>query len=419
MRQVQALVLMATLSVSPSFADDFRRAHPFTGRVIDALGAPVADAEVWLGVPNVGSDKLVVESTRTDAKGQFRLTVPSDWTETMQTYRQELSVLASQEGRWAAVQYSRDSVPPAEGLVLTLAEPGESRLRILSPAGKPVQGATVTVLGLLAEQFQEVWTNDEKTTQDGSGAKKAPSRYFVRQGIAPLPEGRALVAGPSDGDGYVMVRGLGLGRIAGVKVASAAFGDQHFFVNPTHDRQQGARTFPGTLTLKPTGRITGQLRGGDTSAISGIDLHLTSSVPLGLEPLWVNGTAKVRTDAEGKFEVPALSARASRLFPGAGVEVALRAGVPGRVSKSPGRQGADAGDRDEAKSPREGGGAGCVDARTDPRRGRAYLLVGRLCPRNQRRQGTHQRADGAGHRLDAPQRARRLRRGSTRSSSQA
>jgi len=284
--------------------------HPFSGRVVDASAKPVAGAIVRILALKTIGDGLeyeVDQSTKTDAQGRFQLAVPKRWLRLSTTFRQELGIVAVHEGRMTGILIARASLPPKAGLELELAAPSETSVVVRAAEGAPVRGAVVTINALQVDQINPDLT--EKEARDNAEQlKKSRNGYVVSRSILSLPEGLRSVAGKTDDMGRVTIAGLAPTQIAGVTVESAEFGEQTVMIN----LWRGQRTFPdwpGKITLQPVGRIRGQISGAPTSLAG---REVTIGTYTDVKDQMYGGTAKVRTDAEGKFEVPKIAAGAVR-----------------------------------------------------------------------------------------------------------
>jgi hypothetical protein len=114
------------------------------GRVVDAGGAGVAAARVWVIGGSLEEPEGVAE---TSADGQGAFSFPTLWKElrssdAFKRLRHSYS-LAARDGRgrigWITAINSGTTAPN----IITLVEPGEARGRVVDAAGKPVAGAEI------------------------------------------------------------------------------------------------------------------------------------------------------------------------------------------------------------------------------------------------------------------------------------
>jgi hypothetical protein len=276
--------------------------HPFSGRVVDASAKPVPGAIVRMlamETTGLGLGDAVDQATKTDAQGRFQLAVPKSWLRMSITGRQELGIIAVHEGRMAGILIARTSLPPNAGLELDLPAPSETVIVVRSPDGRPVHGAVVTINALQVDQINPDLT--EKGARGYAGPiKKSKNGYVVSRNIFFLPDGLRRVAGKTDDMGRVRVADLARTQIAGVTVESAEFGEQTVLWRG----QEMSPNWPGKITLQPVGRIRGQVSGAPKSVAS---RAVTIATYTEINHQMYRGRATVRTDAEGKFDLPKIA----------------------------------------------------------------------------------------------------------------
>ncbi len=295
-------------------------ARETSGVVVDAGGRPVAGATVWMThYAMAGRGVEAIDRAVTDAEGRYRLTVSAEWLRTPHTWRQELGIVAHKPGmRLAALDFTRESVPPALGTRLVLAPAAEAAVQIVTPDGKPAAGARVEVT-IVAADLVQTDVSEEYARQLASAYKwkprKTPIGYVLRRASANLPEElvRRLSA-RTDERGTATFRDLTRADLGGISVATEAFGTQNISLNfyrPLPAEGAEPPLFPVPVALRPVGRVTGRLVAKGKADVKGITLSLGSmedSSDAGGPELYHGGKADVVPDAEGRFEVRALAA---------------------------------------------------------------------------------------------------------------
>jgi RNA polymerase sigma factor (sigma-70 family) len=120
-----------------------------SGRVLDPDGNPLAGAKLYLGYTGPKDMKFPVRAA-SGQDGRFQFTVEQSELDKVDIDHPTIQVMAVAEGYgcdWAAVG------PVGEELTIRLVKDGVPiGVRILDPEGKPVAGAKLTVMGVLAPQ---------------------------------------------------------------------------------------------------------------------------------------------------------------------------------------------------------------------------------------------------------------------------
>ena len=134
----------------------------------------------------------------------------------------------------------------------------------------------------------------------------APAIVRVAGGLPPSstfppPDALAeMLAARTDADGNGQISGCGAQDIEAVLVAAAAFGLQGSEL--IADKAGGC-----VIALKPAGRVTGRVLADDPSAARGLEVIAMTRPPASTRPQ-MNGNARTTTNAEGRFEIPAIAA---------------------------------------------------------------------------------------------------------------
>jgi RNA polymerase sigma factor (sigma-70 family) len=185
------------------------------GRVLGPDNKPVAGAKLYL--PHWSRDRqqkhgdvAVVQRGNTDKDGRFRLELPR--TEIQPD--QDFSLLAAADGfglAWVGLP-QKEAVGE---LTLWLVNDVPIRGRLLTTEGKPIAGVTVTVAGILAferlDDFLRAFQRDMRHAVEEMGARRLL-----------LPLNSVLRVKPTDKDGRFEITGIGVERIAGLEMNSAA-----------------------------------------------------------------------------------------------------------------------------------------------------------------------------------------------------
>jgi hypothetical protein len=259
------------------------------GAVVDTTGKPLAGADVWLasglppsgerpligGVlwmqssrPSLGESNAALKHTRTDQEGQFRVELPAE-------------IVRSQEplavGLWAHVAGARTAsrrlrwaLPaPAAPIRLVVEKSTQAGFRLLGPDGAPVADARIAASAV------------EGMVVPGELAEK--------------------VAGTVGPDGAAALPDFAPGAIRWVRVDSPKFGTQLI-------RTLGARTTPASaFRLEPVGRVSGRVVAESDQPVNALRVQ-AETFPAGYDLGGTIGSATVTTDANGRFEIPAIAA---------------------------------------------------------------------------------------------------------------
>lgn len=251
-----------------------------SGTVHDADGKSAADAAVIVaGGPEVfriwrdrtrGVNAPVpLGEAASDASGKFNVPLPAEAAE-YGGRRSRLSVWTYHPGDAVGVRLiDRDWLPAGLPLPLTVGRASPLRLKVVGDDWRPIAHARIM-----------------------------PYRVAVQ--IVPLALAERLAV-TTDAKGIVELTGFARDELDAVQVEHEVCGIQLLGI-PRAEMDATA-----IVTLAPVGRLAGRLMADDASAIRGRKLRFTTwRVPddaaMGL------GVADVVTDAEGKFDVPAIAA---------------------------------------------------------------------------------------------------------------
>ncbi len=283
------------------------QASPATlsGRVVDVEGRPAIGIEVLLSGIGRGPWGLpVLSRAKSDRDGKFRLDVPAEKDPRRAHFLLAVWAYAPKEGL-AGQAFSPSAVPSAGSVQLKLGGPAHTAVRLVGPDGKPVAGARV-----------------------------APVQVRVAGGIRPRltcppPDALAdLLATTTDADGKGEIRGCRAEEIDAVLVEAAGFGRQGSELGAGAG---GARA----INLKAAGRLTGRVQVEDPSAARGLEV-IALTLPKASTGPQISGEGRTTTDAEGRFEIPALAAGKLHLNVLIADGVKLRPRLPDNLAIEPG-----------------------------------------------------------------------------------
>ncbi len=149
---------------------------------------------------------------------------------------------------------------------------------------------------------------------------------------AALPTADALgdrLAALTDANGKGEIQGCRDVDIVAVRIEAAGFGSQ---LSELGAEAGGARA----VKLLPAGRLNGRVRGDDPSAARGVEVIAVTS-PRTSKGLWPLGRGRAMTDADGRFEFPALAAGTLRLDVFPPEDAGLKPRIPSELAIEPGR----------------------------------------------------------------------------------
>jgi beta-lactamase regulating signal transducer with metallopeptidase domain len=236
-----------------------------TGRVIDDKDQPVAGAQLWWVVSWDVPGVIVKEVS--DEQGRFSMSTPDIAPRLPSLTHNALWVLhkGKQLARAWATSLPDENGKPAELLVRLQAETDTSFI-VKSPDQKPMAGVRVEPL---------IFNNDT------------------------IPEEtRKIIGATTDAEGRARMPSMPRKKFFQVQTISDTYGTQEFRVdglNPPAER---------TLELRVTGGIEGQLFASNPAWIRGVDLWFSTQG----EFRTAEGSARAKTNDEGKFTVPKIAA---------------------------------------------------------------------------------------------------------------
>jgi hypothetical protein len=261
--------MFSTMFVSLMLAQAEPAGTPIAGVVRDAAGRPAEKAEVVLsGIGYFTGSMPILARGTTDAEGGFRLTIPPD--KDGRRSREALTLWAIRPGSAvAALGFNRDKPPKEGSITLTLAVPAEAAVTVVGPDGKPVAGARVQPYMIRLEGLP----------------------YSL---ALPRALGEALAA-ETDARGKGRLAAFSAeAKIDFVRVIAKPFGIQLVEFGD------------GKVELAPVGRVAGRVVADEPAQAKGLAI-IASTLP---EPPAPHrpGIVEVTTDADGRFEIPAIAA---------------------------------------------------------------------------------------------------------------
>jgi hypothetical protein len=276
-----------------------------SGQVVNAKGQPASGIEVLIsGWPVGGAARTELARAKSGPEGHFRIDVPA---EKDPHPNLPLAVWAYDPNEGIAGQMFSRSAPPAAGSVkLKLEGPAQAAVRVVGPDGKPVPAARLVPR----------WVHVVAGTQ--------PRSTFV------LPDALAdLLAGTADAQGIGTIHGVRAEHIESVSVDATGFGRQ---VGALGASQGGIPT----ITLRAAGRLIGRVQVDERGAARGLEV-LAWTLPAEERGPQIHGESAAITDADGRFEIPAIAAGklAINVLPPEGTK--LRPRRPSGLSIEPGK----------------------------------------------------------------------------------
>jgi len=239
------------------------------GRVIDENDKPVDGAHIVWHVA-LGKPGVLLETT-TDSEGRFTCSTP-DVTPKLPTWKHETLWVFKSGKRLTTANTRRDGIhdEKLQQLEIRLLEDVLVTYTIVSEEQTP-----------LADVAVEPWHFLTHRSYD----------------IIP-PSVRKLMTDKSDAEGHVRISRFDRKSLFTIHAVSEKFGTQQIRM----DGRNLDEAHP-EVELLPAGRIEGQLVADDPDLVKGIDVYLTTQ---SLNNRMDEGFAQVKTDDEGRFDVPAI-----------------------------------------------------------------------------------------------------------------
>jgi hypothetical protein len=277
-----------------------------SGQVVDAEGQPAAGIEVLLsGLGRASWEQPVLSRVKSDREGRFRIDVPLEKDPQRAGFPMTLWAYAPEAGLAGQV-FSPSALPAAGSVKLKLGGPVHTSVHVVGPDGKPVAGARVAPVSVRV-----------------AGGVRPRSMFSPPDALA------ERLAARTDADGKGEIQGCRAEDIEAVLVEAAGFGLQG---------SELGRAVGGVhaIALKPAGRLTGRVQADDPSAARGLEViaRTWSRATVGPQTM---GDARTTTDAEGRFEIPALAAGQLALNVRAAEGTKLRPRLPSGLTIQPGQ----------------------------------------------------------------------------------
>ncbi len=241
------------------------------GKVVDDKGNPAEAAEVFI-VPTATSVRLDPERAKTlsDQNGLFHFDLVPE-TDVILS-RQPIAIWAIRADATLAGYEFTWKTAPQKPITLKLGPKNTEPILINDPLGKPVVGARVVPFSV--------------QIPGASLSQPLPDRLRDRLKATTDSDGKAVITTVSRESPTVLI------------VESDRFGSQ-LGSSPPRDKP---------FVLAPVGRVRGRLTADDPKAVQGrlVRVFGRSMREQGIQVKW--SQADVQTDAEGKYEVPAVVA---------------------------------------------------------------------------------------------------------------
>jgi protocatechuate 3,4-dioxygenase beta subunit/5-hydroxyisourate hydrolase-like protein (transthyretin family) len=273
-----------------------------SGRVLNPAGKPVAGAELLL----LGEKKPLQKAGSTDAEGRFTVAAPRG---------ERGASLVTRAPGFGIDFIDLGSLKGAEKVTLRLVKDHAIRGRVIDTEGKPVRGATVSVkrvrceAGNSLDSFLVAWKKNNQT----------PAYFGVPLGDKDVRGDSVLPATTTDKDGRFTVSGVGIERVALLRIRGLGIADGEYFVvnRLGFDPRLYNKVSPEALAMIPGGVLL-RLWGPDLSVVAEAEKlirgvvkdHQTGKPRAGVSlTLARNGEAQVpiylsaTTDAHGHYEI--------------------------------------------------------------------------------------------------------------------
>ena len=248
-----------------------------SGQLVDAAGRPAIGVEVLLsGMGPIGGGRPVLARARSDREGRFRIDVPAATDPRRARLMIALWAYTPKDGLTGQA-FSPSAFPAPGSVQLKLGGPVHTAVRVVGPDGKPVAGARVT-----------------------------PASVHVAGGVRPRstfspPDSLAdALAATTDAEGKGTINGCRAEDVEAASIEAPGFGIQMSQLAGGADSAQ-------VITLKPAGRLTGRVQVSDPSAARGLEVIARTLSQPSAGPQTA-GDGRTTTDADGRFEIPALAA---------------------------------------------------------------------------------------------------------------
>ncbi len=252
------------------------------GKVVDEFAKPIAEADVWLPVVSdyVKPADSLVAHTKTDVQGRFTLEIPGEWLANKRFTAVQTAVLAYKTGRCIGTGNANKAMfqDDSDDIVIELGSPSDTSFIVLNPDGKPLEGALVA-----AKNFDQQLHH------------------------ATLPEElMQLVSARTDAAGLVRLPAVPRKGLGCLRITAEGFGVQ------LRDLSTLSKPDERAIKLRPVGRVLGRIIAEKPEYAGHLWISLTtwaeftkaSQSKAIQSPV---GEARVRTDSDGEFEVPAIA----------------------------------------------------------------------------------------------------------------
>jgi RNA polymerase sigma factor (sigma-70 family) len=294
--------LESNVSAEPARASqDDGASFSFHGQVFRPDGKPAHGAALYAVIPTRAPTPKPVMKTKTDADGRFQFSLPKADVEAVFALSPfaRITILATAEGLgpdWVAL-----AEPSSTDLTLRLVDDSVPILgRILDLEGRPVAGATITRGWIKAERERGIDPYLKSVKEDPMMASNHNFAMNYWAGLE-LPDRPDHVT--TDQDGRFRLSGIGRDRIVEIGVEGSTI--QSARITAMTRASSPVSSHPGSFAGKTIYGATFEHAIAPGRALTGIVRDKRTKQPLAaITVCGTETTARVRTDAQGRYTLP-------------------------------------------------------------------------------------------------------------------